>query len=116
LSPEDHAQLEKASEEIVQGFGVKSYLEKSLLVTDLQTEDFTRGKWSLLYYKRDDTLDAYLDLKSKKEQLERDGRYDRNTRADVSRAFMRLLSYPEDVIEEKISQGEPADPYLYGES
>ena len=63
LSPEDYARLEKASEEIVQGFGVKSYLEKSLLITDLQSEDFTRGKWSILYYKRDDTLDAYSRLK-----------------------------------------------------
>ena len=29
----------------VEGSGIRSYLETSLLVTDLQSPDFTRGKW-----------------------------------------------------------------------
>jgi hypothetical protein len=116
LSPEDYGELAKASDDIVRNFGVQSYLEKSLLVTDLQTDDFTRDKWSVLYYKDTGTLDAYLELKGKKEQLVKEGRYDKAARTDVSSSFMRLLSYPEDVIEEKLSQAEPTDPYIYGES
>jgi hypothetical protein len=116
LSPGDYGNLADASEDIVRNFGVQSYLEKSLLVTDLQSDDFTRDKWSVLYYKEAVALDAYLELKRKKGQLEKEGRYDKAARADVSRAFMRLLSYPDDVIEEKLSQAEPTDPYIYGES
>ena len=44
LTPEDYAELEKASEDIVRNSGVQSYLEKSLLITDLQSADFTRGQ------------------------------------------------------------------------
>jgi hypothetical protein len=115
LSPEEYRRLAEASEEIVRNFGIKSHLEKSLLVTDLQSDDFTRGKWSILYYRADDTLDAYLQLKDEKKRLERDGLYDRRARKDVSRAFMRLLSYPEEVIEERLSRVEPTDPYVYGD-
>jgi hypothetical protein len=44
LTPDDHALIEGASQAIVQGFGIKSYLEKSLLVTDLQPEELPRGE------------------------------------------------------------------------
>ena len=50
LSPEDYKKIEKPSNEIVNGFNIQSYLEKSLLLTDLQSEDFTRGKWSVLFF------------------------------------------------------------------
>ena len=109
LTPEDYECLKGPSEDIVCGFGIKSYSEKSLLVTDLQSKDFTRGKWSILYFKNDETLEAYLDLKKKKESLEREGLYDREARRSISKAFMQLLSYPDDVIEEKLSKDRPKD-------
>jgi hypothetical protein len=113
LTPEDHDRLKGASDDIVRGFSIKSYTEKSLLVTDLQSDDFTRGKWSILYFKDDGALEAYLELKKKKEHLEREGTYDREARRSVSKAFMELLSYPDDVIEEKLSQEQPKDPYIF---
>ena len=113
LTPEEYERLKGASEDIACGFGIKSYSEKSLLVTDLQSEDFTRGKWSILYFKNDETLEAYLDLKKEKERLEREGVYDREARRSVSKAFMQLLSYPDDVIEAKLSQDRPKDPYIH---
>jgi hypothetical protein len=112
LSPEDYKKIEKASNEIVYGFDIQSYLEKSLLVTDLQSEDFTRGKWSVLYFRDNDVLETYLQLKKKKKELEESGRYDRAARKEISRQFMRLLSYPENVIEEKLSQTFPASPFM----
>jgi len=112
VSPEDHKIINQASDKIVQGFRIKSYLEKSLLITDLQSEEFTKGKWSILYYEDDNVLETYLALKEKKKQLENSGQYDNKTRKEISRAFMRLLSYPEDKIEEKLSKDTPSNPYL----
>ena len=100
-------QIHTMVEEIVQEFGIKSHLEHGLMVTYLQSAEYTAGKWSLLYFKDDDTLQAYLALKEKKRQLEEAGQYDEPARREVSRAFMRLLSYPEDVIEERIAKNAP---------
>lgn len=112
ISPQDHEQIKQASDDIVKGFGIRSYLEKSLLLTDLQSEEFTKGKWVILYYEDDDVLNAYLALKEKKQRLENSGQYDRDARREISREFMRLLSYPEDKIEEKLSQDTPSSPYM----
>jgi hypothetical protein len=112
ISPQDHERIKQASDDIVKGFGIQSYLEKSLLLTDLQSEEFTTGKWVILYYEDDDVLNAYLALKEKKQRLEKSGRYDREARREISREFMRLLSYPEDKIEEKLSQDTPSSPYM----
>ena len=112
LKPEDYEKISKFSDEIVKGFGIQSYLEKSLLITDLQSAEFTRGKWSILYYEKDDVLKQYLDLKEKKQQLVKMGQYDVEARKEISREFMRLLSYPDEKIEEKLSQKIPKDPYL----
>ncbi len=112
LTPDEYEQIKEDSERIVAGFGMQSYLEKSLLVTDLQTADFTEGKWSILYYEKDEVLKEYLALKEKKELLEADGVYDEKARRAVSRAFMQLLSYPEEKIEQVLSRENLTDPYI----
>jgi hypothetical protein len=112
LTPEDYGIIAEYSDKIVEGFGIKSYLEKSLMVTDLQSEEFTKGKWSILYYKDDHVLQSYLALKEKKLQLENSGQYDSQARRDISRKFMRLLSYPENKIEEKLGKETPSSPFI----
>ena len=116
LSPDDYGRIQEASDKIVREYGMSSYLEKSLLVTDLQSEDFTRDKWSVLYYRDDATLEAYQNLKARKKELEDSGQYDARARRELSGEFMRLLSYPDDVIEAKLSQAKPSDPYVVTES
>ena len=59
LAPEDYHLVKPLSEKMIQAFGIKSHLDKSLLITDLQTEDFTKGKWAILYYNDDRILEAY---------------------------------------------------------
>lgn len=113
ISPEDYRIIGPASDEIVRGFGRKSYLEKSLLITDLQTEDFTRGKWSILYYEDDAVLGEYLALKEKKNRLEKAGSYDSSARREISKAFMALLSYPDSTIDQKLSLEKPSSPFMY---
>ena len=112
LSEDDYARIQGASAKIASEFGVSFCLEKSLLVTDLQTEDFTKGKWLILYYRDEATLTAYHELKSRKKQLEEAGAYDEAARKKLSREFMQLLSYPQDVIDAKLSQAKPSDPYV----
>ena len=114
LLPEDYEIIKHSSEIIVDAFGVKSFLEQSLIVTDLQSEEFTRGKYSILYYKDDYVLKSYLNLKKRKAELVREGRYDQKARKQISREFMRLLSYPEKIIEEKLSREFPSSPYMLG--
>lgn len=116
LLPDEYDRLKEHSDRIVREFGMSSCLEKSLLVTDLQTPDFTKGKWSILYYDDASTLDAYRDLKRRKEQLTAAGCYDEPARKSLSREFMRLLSYPDSVIDEKLARATPSDPYIHEDS
>ena len=112
VSPSDYRLVRKASEDIVRGFGIKSYLEKSLLVTDLQPAEFTEGKWTILYYEDDKVLEDYLALKRNKQQLEQSGQYDEKARKKISFEFGRLLSYPREKIDEKISLESPPMPFM----
>jgi len=112
LSPEEYEELREGSEAIVEGSGIHSYLETSLLVTDLQSAGFTRGKWSILYYKDQETLIAYLNLKARSDTLEAAGTHTSEVRREISREFMRLLSYPEPVIKAKIQDGGHSDPFI----
>jgi len=111
LIPEDYMKIAPYSDKIVYEFGIKSYLEKALLVTKLQSPEFTKGKWSILYYKTDEVLEKYLILKIKKINLEKDNNYDQKKAIEISKEFMKLLSYPDEVIEEKIS-GSDKDPFM----
>jgi hypothetical protein len=111
VSPGDYFSIRKASEEMARAFGIRSYLEKSLLVTDLQTPDFTEGKWCILYYEDEAVLDTYKGLKVLKDSLVKENKYDEKERKNISRAFMRLLSYPEEKIEGRLSKA-PTSPFL----
>ncbi len=113
LRSEDYEAVEEASDRMVKAFGIKSYLDKSLLVTDLQSEEFTSGRWSILYYEDDEILRKYIALKDKKSGLENVGRYDREARKQISREFMKLLSYPDDKIEQKLSNPESKTPFVF---
>jgi len=115
LTPEEYEDVREASEAIVEGSGIRSYLEKSLLITDLQSADFTRGKWSVLYFRDEATLEAYLRLKEERAALDAGDMPDGEAgeiRRDISRRFMQLLSYPASVIEEKLQGGGESDPFI----
>ena len=111
VSPEDYETVKQASDRIVEAFGIKSYLETSLMVTDLQPASFTEGKWSILYYEEDAVLDEYLALKKRKEDLEKAGGYTAEIRKGTALALGRLLTYPESKICAKIAGTAPA-PFM----
>jgi len=112
IIPEDYSIICSLSEKIVTGFGINSYLEKSLLVTDLQSEDFTKGKWSILYYDKDEVLDKYFELKKKKQILQDSGKYNKKAGQNLSAEFMRLLSYPKERINRILAREKSESPYM----
>ncbi len=112
ISQEAYEKIGVLSEKIVREFGIQSYLEKSLLITDLQSEEFTKSKYSILYYSHDEVLKEYLDLKKRKEELMKTKQYDEKNRKQISREFGRLLSYPDELIERKLSEAEPPTPFV----
>jgi hypothetical protein len=112
LRPDEYQALKDASEDIVKGSGILSCLETSLLVTDLQSPEFTEGKWSILYFENDATLQAYLNLKDRQAALEASGTYTPEARKDISRDFMKLLGYPDATIERKLDAAGGEDPFV----
>ena len=112
LRPEEYEALRNASDAIVEGSGIRSQLETSLLVTDLQSPEFTAGKWSILYFENDATLRAYRDLKDRKAALEKAESYTPEAKREISRAFMKLLGYPETTIERKLEADGTGDPFM----
>ena len=112
LKPEDYQTIRAASESMVKGFGIRSYLEKNLMITSLQSEEFTRNKWSVLYYKDEKILETYFGLKNRQQERMNRGMYNDEAKQDISRQFMQLLSYPDDVIEEKLRQTNSGQPFM----
>ncbi len=102
----------EASEIISDGFGTKYRFEESLIVTDIQSAEFTEGKNSILYYAKDDAIAEYLDLKEKIKSLTEKNQYFGQKRREISFAFGRLLGYPDEVILRKIDSPSHIDPFV----
>lgn len=111
LTCEDYEKIKPWSEKIVAGFGIKSWLEKNLIATDLQSDEFIAGKWVILYYKTDGVLESYKKLKRKRLKFDETKSPEQKKIKILSKEFMQLLSYPEDVIKEKLS-GRQVDPFI----
>ena len=82
--------------------GVEMWRETDFLVTDLYPADVAEGKHVLLIY-AGDTLERYLELKADKAALIASGNYEGPAREEIARRFGRLLSYPEQVIDELLT-------------
>ena len=102
VTPGEMDDLLDDAQRIAEEEEVLLYRETDLIVTDLFPADVAVGKHVLLIY-QGGTLDAYLALKQGKAELEAAGSYTGKARRDVARQFGRLLSYPEAVIEELIT-------------
>lgn len=89
--------------EVAERNEVQLYRETDLLVSDLYPADIAAGKHLLLVY-TGDTLEKYLAIKADKEELVRNGSYEGLQREAIARRFGRLLSYPENVIDDLIAR------------
>ncbi len=112
IDPQNLDLLVQASKEISEGFGTSYYVEESLLITDIQSAEFTKGKNSILYYANDAVIQEYLSLKQRAGELEAKGYYDGVERREISVAFGKLLSYPDDIIRKRVDSIERINPFV----
>lgn len=105
MSPADMDALIEEAEKIITRNDAKSYLETDFLVTDLFPVEVTEGKHVILIY-NDPVKDEYLALKERKQKLIDDGLYEGEARKDIARGMGRLLSYPDEKIEQMLSESE----------
>jgi hypothetical protein len=104
LEPELFERIRERAEEIAARYAVKTYHEKSLLVTDLFSEDIAEGMYVILLYRDEKVLDTYLTLKERRRKLAESGEYTAGAGRELAREFGRLLSYPPEKIEEILSK------------
>lgn len=112
IPPEELPLLEQASRELSEGFGTRYETVDSLMITDIQSEEFTRGKASILYYKNDTAIREYHSLARWVAALESQGRYAGQVRKEISWAFGKLLGYPDPVIRQKVEGDKRIDPVM----
>ena len=97
LTPEDTDALIEDARRIAAQHDVEIHRDDDFLTTDLFPEDLTDGKHVLLIY-RGLTKQKYLNLKAKKKQLQRSGKYEGAARVEIARSLGELLSYPDEKI------------------
>jgi hypothetical protein len=103
MSPAEMDAMMDDALEIAQRNEVQMWRETDLIVTDLYPADVALGKDVLLIY-TGDTIDEYLALKKEKTALAAAGKYRGVAREKIARRFGRLLSYPENVIDDLIEK------------
>ena len=95
--------LEAEVRKIADQWEVEIYREPDFLVTDLFPAAATADKEVLIIY-RDDTLKEYLALKERKAGLVASGAYRDDARREIAWSLGKLLSYPDEKINELLAQ------------
>lgn len=103
MSPEDMDDIMDDALVVAERNQVEMWRETDFLVTDLYPADVAEGKHVLLIY-TGDTRDEYLKIKADKAALQVAGNYSGRAREDIARRFGRLLSYPENVIDDLLAR------------
>lgn len=103
VTPEEADALMEEAERIATNNKAEIFRETDFLVTDLFPADITEGKHVLLIYKGT-TRQEYMDLKAEKQRLIDAGEYTGQAREDIARKMGALLSYPEEKINQLLSE------------
>jgi hypothetical protein len=112
IDPEDLGIMTQVSKEISDGYKTKYYVENSLMITDIQSAEFTEGKNSILYYVDDSIINEYLSLKKRVDELTAKNVYAGAERREISIRFGELLGYPEKIILSKVDGIDHSDPFV----
>ena len=110
IEPEYLPIMVEASRELSEGFGTKYYVDECMLITDIQSEEFTKGKNSIFYYQDDAVINRYLEMKKEVAELTAQGKYVGKVRRDLSIEFGQMLGYPMSVILHKVDSDVRIDP------
>lgn len=95
--------------ELCRKYGIQYYQEDDAFLTDLFPEELNRDKYNFLFYRTDDILETYLELKAEKEKLVAQSAYAGEKRRQIAKKFGRLLSYPEEGISRLIAKAAAND-------
>lgn len=90
-------------------YEVKFYKEDEAFLTELFPPELNRDKYNYLFFRTDDVLEQYLQLKSRQKRMMEKGTYTRQAAIDIAVQFGRLLSYPEEGIERLLKYQERED-------
>jgi hypothetical protein len=103
LPPAEMDRLEREVRKIADQWDVEIHREPDFLITDLFPESATAGKDVLIIY-RGDTLDEYTALKRRQAELVAAGEYDEAARREEAWSLGKLLSYPDEKIEQLLAE------------
>ncbi len=85
-------------------YGILYYPEDEAFITPLFPAEMNRGKYNYLFFRTDETLNRYLELKERQKDWRAQGVYTTERALELAREFGRLLSYPQDGIERLIGK------------
>ena len=103
LPPAELDALEREARLISEQWDVEIYREPDFLVTDLFPASATAGKDVLIIY-RGTTLDEYRALKERQAALVAGGNYDDDARREIAWSMGKLLSYPDEKINQLLAR------------
>lgn len=91
-------------EKLCEKYKIQCFRENMLPVTDLFPAEVCKNKYLFLFYRTEDVLKRYRDLKDTVRALQESNVPAEGKRLELAREFGRLLSYPEDGIERRIQE------------
>lgn len=94
FSKENYSVLEKISEHMTEKYDLKSYLEKEMISTDIVPDEYIKDRYVIFYYKDDEVIKQYFELKNNIRELKEKGLYDSDAHKKTSIGFRKLLGYP----------------------
>lgn len=83
-------------------YEIQYYPEDEAFITDLFPEELNRDKYNYLFFRTNDVLERYLELKDRQKTLIRNCAYTGSARYDLAVEFGQLLSYPAEGIQRLI--------------
>jgi len=101
--PEDEAVLTPYVSKKCEGYGVKYYIDKDLLLTKLFASVDMDGAWVYIIYQDDAVLDQYLALKAEEKAMIAAGTYTEEKQVDLATRYGKLMGYSDEHIAASIA-------------
>ena len=93
FDPEDEPLLTSHVAKKCEGYGVKYYIDKDLLLTKLFSTVEMDGQWVYILYADDAVLQEYLELKQEEKDMIAAGTYTEKAQIDLATRYGKLMGY-----------------------
>ena len=100
-SNQEIEQLLPFVEQITKQYGTKYEVEPELLITDLFPYKENKGKTVIIFWKNDEIINKYHELKQQKQEALANNTYNQ-VREEIAYQFGKLLSYSDEAIKQYI--------------